>query len=191
MGRSIPGRIAAVPARRADIQVEPVAGGYLYYEEKSWRENGGRAHFDSVGAGMEVGALLHPFTYAAGSDLDLAFYPFLRYGLGTSGGRFRDVPIMTDMGPGFSRGDFGDFRVEAGLGADLRVVFGSRVTLAGGIGITWWDSLDTALIEIRDGAGTVLIDEDETRFDGRDTYFRITLGHCLLTLVPTHAFPHA
>ena len=107
--------------------------------------------------------------------MDFAFYPFLRYGLGTAQGRFRNVPTTTDMGAGFSSGDLGDFRIEGGIGVDLRLIFGSRMTLGAGVGVTWWDTIDTAVESVRNGVGTIIIDENDMRFDGRDTYFRITL----------------
>ncbi|MEM7263810.1 MAG: hypothetical protein AAF488_17615 [Planctomycetota bacterium] len=158
-----------------DIQVQTVTGAYLYYENKRWREGQARVRHESFGIGMEAGALLHPFTYAPGAPFDFAFYPYLRYGIGTADGRIRNVPVARGSGPGTLSGDLGDFRSEGGVGADLRVRLGPRVMIGTGVGVLWWDSLDTAVVSIRNGVGTVIVSNDDLSVDGRDVFARFVL----------------
>ncbi len=159
-----------------DLQVETVTGIYVYYEKKRWEQGAAKVRHESVGIGMEAGALLFPFTYGSGGSFDLAFYPYIRYGIGTSRGRFRNVPLTTPAGgSGLGSGDLGDFRIEGGLGADVRLFFGDRVSAAIGGGVLWWDSLDTAVYSVRSGSGVVLVDDEEIDFEGRDTYLRVLI----------------
>ncbi|MCA8960996.1 MAG: hypothetical protein KDC38_10815, partial [Planctomycetes bacterium] len=158
-----------------DLQVETVTGGYLYYERKRWEEGAAELNFESVGVGMEAGAYLYPLTREPGSPIDLAIYPYIRYGIGTAGGHFRNIPIDTSSGSGTSSGDPGDFRVEGGLGADLRLAFGRAVRVGAGIGVLWWDTLETAVISVRNGSGTVIVEDDHASLRGRDTFVRLSL----------------
>jgi len=160
---------------KRDIQVETITGLYVYYDKKRWNEGVAKVRHESVGIGMEAGALLFPFTYGPGSRVDLAFYPYLRYGIGTSSGRLTEVPTTTASGAGTASGDVGDLRIEGGLGADVRLLLGDRVSIAAGGGVLWWDSLDTAVYSVRSGSGVVLVNDEDVSFRGRDTYVRVLL----------------
>ena len=107
------------------------------------------------------------------TGFDFAFYPFLRFGIGTNQGKFRNIPEQTAPPPGVGSGDVGDFRVEGGLGIGARAQLGSRVRIGGSVGVQWWDALETGLVTVRDGVGTVVIDRDDTSFAGRDVFLRL------------------
>lgn len=154
-----------------DLQVEPVTGTYFYYDRRKWSESGAKASHESIGAGIEFGAFLYPLTYEPRETLDLAFYPYGRFGIGSNGGNFRNVP--TAMGT--ASGDLGEFRVEGAIGADVRLVVGRRMTIGLGGGVMWWDTFDTAVVSIRNGSGVVVVNNDDTDFDGRDTFLKFAV----------------
>lgn len=154
-----------------DVQVQPVAGTYFYYDRRRWSDNGAKASFESLGAGLEFGALLHPLTYEPRESIDLAFYPYARFGIGTNGGNYRGVSTAE----GTASGDLGVFRVEGGIGADLRLIIQRRMMLSIGGGFMWWDTFDTAVVSVINGSGIVVVRNDDTDFDGKDTFLRVTL----------------
>ena len=155
-----------------DIQVQPICRAFLYYENKRWDEGAASVRHESFGIGFEAGTLLYPISTEEQEGFDFAFYPFLRFGIGTNQGKFRNIPEQTAPPPGVGSGDVGDFRVEGGLGIGARAQLGSRVRIGGSVGVQWWDALETGLVTVRDGVGTVVIDRDDTSFDGRDVFLR-------------------
>jgi len=151
-----------------DTQVESVTGVYVYYDQKRWDFDTARVSSESVGGGLEFGALLYPLTREA-SSFDLAFYPYIRGGIGSSAGSYKRVPTETETGPGTSSGDLGDIRLEGGAGMDVRLSFGEDFLLGAGAGVNFWTTAEGA--ESREVNGAA-IDHVDVDFEGHDIYLR-------------------
>ena len=78
-----------------DIQyghVEPVLGGYFFYESREWSEGDANVDNDVVGFGVEAAAILYPMKNPDKRDFTVGLMPYTRLGFGWQDGTFRNVP---------------------------------------------------------------------------------------------------
>ncbi len=152
--------------RDRDQQVEGVTSAFVYYDKKRWDFGSSRITSESVGGGIEAGALLYPFSREP-SGFDFAFYPYVRGALGSSAGSYKRIPTAT----GSNSGDLGDYRIEGGVGLDLRLLFGETFVLGAGGGISGWSALGSAEERETNGAASTPSSVD---FEGHDIYLRFS-----------------
>jgi hypothetical protein len=157
-----------------DIQyghVEPVLGGYFFYESREWSEGDANVDNDVVGFGVEAAAILYPMKNPDKRDFTVGLMPYTRLGFGWQDGTFRNVPTAK----GFSTGDVNPERGEVTFGLDLRATLHDSLMVAAGPALNLWYASSADAVT-RDQTGVIVEEEDRLDFDGNEVVFRVSVG---------------
>lgn len=155
----------------ADEYVEPMGGGYIFYESREYDDGPKHIDYDALGFGIEFGALFTPMKQPDKAPVVVGIMPYTRIGAAYQDGVFRN--IQTDEGT--ITGDISDWRGSIGLGVDLRASFFQRLLAGVGIGFEYWGSARPNGTT-RDSNGIVIDDDDRQRFRGTDWWVRASIG---------------
>lgn len=151
--------------------IEPVLGGYMFWETRDWSEGDAEVDNDVIGFGVEAAAILYPMKNPQERDLAVGLMPYLRLGVGWQNGTFENIPTSK----GFSTGDVDYERGEVSFGLDLRATMYDSLMVAVGPVYNLWYSSSTDAVT-RDGIGAIVEEEDSLSFDGNELSFRASIG---------------
>lgn len=165
-------------ASREPLQgrVEALIGGHIFSEERDWTDGPRRILFDTVGFGVDLGAMIYPFEGAGDRALNIGLGPWVRGAVGWCDGDFVDLEAsLPGGGIGSTSGDLADLRFDLGVGLDLRAVIARSMVIGVGGGWNSWRATSGAAGTTKDGGGVIVVEDDDFRLSGSETFLRFTL----------------